>query len=111
MKKIKLNLQNFGESEVLTRAQLRNIFGGTSIDPISTTTASEDCPVGQIRCTATDGSGVSVCTYAAPNGGCPTSGLSGCTTHCQTSQGTTIGCYFDANVDSCRCLDANRPCS
>ncbi|WP_018628811.1 hypothetical protein [Niabella aurantiaca] len=40
MKKLKLNLQNIEGIELLTKAQLKNVLGGTNLDETTTTTTT-----------------------------------------------------------------------
>jgi len=102
MKKLKLSLANAKAAQILSREQLKEITGGDgsgSLGPSCITTA--DCPAPMICCPTTDGSDSKRCVYAAPSGGCPTSGVSGCYTKC--SGNPNVFCSYNSQAHECQC--------
>lgn len=110
MKKLKLRAIELGAKEILSREQLKMILGGDDGSAGTSCTADSDCQGGMKCCMTTDGSSIKICTLPAGNGGCPTHGVSGCSTKCTVS-GVQVGCYYDTSLSSCRCLDYNTTCS
>ena len=109
MKRLKLKLSELQGAEILSREQLKNILGGDGSGSSSGCTGDSQCGPGQKCCTATDGSGRMVCAGISPSGGCPTSGVSGCSTKC-TYMGAQIGCYYSPSESDCVCTDPSKSC-